>query len=124
VSALVLRVGVENETGRLAPVGAVTDAAEQGITGPVFNEYAFGAYLIYVGIPPFIDGRADMYGDAALRRSKTLADLPALLDEHRVTWTLLKPDNPQAVLLDHLPGWRRIHADAIAVVHARRQPLR
>jgi hypothetical protein len=31
---------------------------------PVFNEYTFGGPLILSGIKPYIDGRAEMYGDA------------------------------------------------------------
>lgn len=31
---------------------------------PVFNEYSFGGPLILGGIKPYIDGRAEMYGDA------------------------------------------------------------
>ena len=33
---------------------------------PVLNDYAFGGYLIWSHVRPFIDGRADMYGDAML----------------------------------------------------------
>jgi hypothetical protein len=32
---------------------------------------------------------------------------------------LLHPKTPAVVLLDHLPGWRRLYADDIAVVHVR-----
>ena len=33
---------------------------------PVLNEYNFGGFLIFNGVRPFIDGRADMYGDKFL----------------------------------------------------------
>jgi len=39
--------------------------------------------------------------------------------EYRTTWTLLPPNRPAVVLLDHLPGWRRLYADDVAVVHVR-----
>jgi hypothetical protein len=91
----------------------------QSIAGPVFNDYKFGGYLIYSGFRPFIDGRADMYGDAFLKRSFTLSELPAILTQYGVAWTLLEPEDPRAVLLDRLPGWRRAYADEIAVVHLR-----
>jgi hypothetical protein len=29
---------------------------------------------------------------------------------------------PSVVLLEHLPGWRRVYADALAVVHVRMPP--
>ena len=28
----------------------------------MLNAYSFGGYLIYAGVKPFIDGRADMFG--------------------------------------------------------------
>jgi hypothetical protein len=45
--------------------------------------------------------------------------LPQLLSEYRTTWTLLLPNRPAVVLLDHLPGWRRLYADDVAAVHVR-----
>jgi len=115
----VWRVGVAHDSGRLAPTAAIAAAAQQHVEGPVFNDYGFGNYLIYAGIAPFIDGRADMYGDDFLRRSRNLAALPALLAEYRIGWTLLRPENPHVALLDHLAGWRRLYTDKVAVVHVR-----
>jgi hypothetical protein len=87
----------------------------------VFNDYAFGDYLIYRGIAPFVDGRADMYGDAFIKRYRQIEKLPSLLTQYGITWTLLDPDDPRVTLLDYLPGWRRAYADEIAVVHVHRE---
>jgi hypothetical protein len=76
-------------------------------------------------VPPFIDGRTELYGgDFMLRhyRAVTLADLRdflRLLDEYRIGATLLAPRTPAVALLDRLPGWKRVYADDIAVVHQR-----
>jgi hypothetical protein len=92
------------------------------------NDYDFGGYLIFAGVAPFIDGRTDLYGGAFTarhHRAVTLADLPdfiALLDEYEIAATLLSPQTPAAALLDRLPGWRRLHADDVAVVHVRLPP--
>ena len=85
--------------------------------------YNFGGYLIFSGVEPFIDGRY-LYGDAFLKRYVEAMllesdQLPHLLTEYGVTWTLISPNWPAVVLLDHLPGWRRLYADDIAVVHVR-----
>ena len=88
------------------------------------NSYNFGGYLIYRGIPVLIDGRADMYGDPFMKQyvaATTLSEaeaLPALLAKFRIQWTLLQPGTPAIALLDRLPGWRRVYADDVAVVHA------
>jgi hypothetical protein len=118
--ALIINTGIAHDSGRYAPAAAISTVQRQNITGPVLNDYSFGDYLIFSGIPPFVDGRADMYGDAFLRRAAQLAELPLLLAQYRIVWTLFKPDNPRVVLLDNLPGWQRFYADDVAVVHIRR----
>jgi len=116
-----------------APGAQITPAAalaaiERGRPGPVLNDYDFGGYMLYAGLAPFIDGRTELYGgDFTVRQHKavTLADLPdflALLDQYRVGATLLAPGRPAVALLDRLPGWERLYADSVAVVHVRKQP--
>ena len=106
----------------VAPVAAVDAARTLGLNGPVLNSIRFGGYLIFAGIPTFIDGRADLFGDEFLERdaAASLANgnaLPELLDEYGIAWTLLEPASPAAGLLDHLPGWERVYSDAYAVIH-------
>jgi hypothetical protein len=122
VTAAALRPGVAPEAH--TPTAALAAVAAAHIEGPVLNDYSFGGYLIFAGIPPMIDGRNEVYGDAFVERyakaTQLLSDqLPALLDEYRITWTLLEPVTPANILLDHLPGWRRLYADDTAVVHVR-----
>ena len=98
--------------------------ATHHIEGAVLNDYGFGGYLIFSGRRPFIDGRAELYGDAFIRRYTeavllTSDDLPEILRQYRIAWTLLEPSRPAVRLLDRLPGWRRLYADDVAVVHAR-----
>lgn len=126
-----LLIGMLLQSNRYAPMSkttpeaAVQAAVHAGAAGPVFNAYHFGGYLIYRGVPVFIDGRADMYGDALMKRyvdAMQLRDTQALsqlLNDYRIGWTLLDPGTPALALLDRLPGWRRVHTDAVAVVHIR-----
>src|SRR5205085_1874412 len=51
-----------------APRAAIHFAKLTGISGRVFNAFDFGGYLIFLGIPTFIDGRTELYGDAFLQR--------------------------------------------------------
>ena len=109
----------------IAPTLAISAVQAAGIRGPVLNEYTWGGYLIFSGIAPFIDGRADMYGDAFLKAyAEALAlkeadGLETLMRKYKIEWTLLPPDTPAVTLLDHLPGWRRLYADKVAVVHVK-----
>jgi hypothetical protein len=115
----------------VAPAARNTPAAAVAATalaqaGPVFNDYIFGGYLIHAGIAPFIDGRGELYGRTLILRHhnaitlQNVPDLLRLLDEYRIAATLLTPTTPAVTLLDRLPGWQRVYADEIAVVHKRR----
>jgi len=113
----------------ITPAGAVDAVRKASLKGPVLNGYALGGYLIFMGIPPFIDGRADLYGDDFLKEYleavslKGSDSLPKILQKHHIEWTLLHPDEPAVTLLDHLPEWRRLYGDKVAVVHVRKSAL-
>lgn len=108
-----------------APIAALQAAREYHLTdGRVFNQYGFGDYLIFSGIAPFIDGRAELYGDAFIKRYLKAVwgqtdDLSRLLDENHITWSLFAADGTAAALMEHLPGWRRIYEDKDAVIYVR-----
>lgn len=129
VPVTVARTGMGDiaPAGRITPAAAV-DALKRADAGPVLNDYDFGGYLVYAGIAPFIDGRTELYGGdfmAAHTRALTLADLDgfvSLLEKYRIGATLLAPSTPAVKLLDRLPGWRRLYADDVAIVHIRRFP--
>jgi hypothetical protein len=108
----------------LTPAAALAAVGAHHIDGAVLNDHAFGGYLIFQGIKVFIDGRADFYGDAFMKRyaqAVTLVsdELPQLLDQYRIAWTLFAPERPAVQMLDHLPGWHRLYGDGVAVVHVR-----
>ncbi|CAN0622725.1 conserved membrane protein of unknown function [Burkholderia multivorans] len=91
---------------------------------PVLNSYSFGGYLIFNHVRPFIDGRADMYGDAfmfayldALKPDR--AAFERLVEQYRIRWALLDAHSAAAAMAATLPGWRRIYADDIAAVFVR-----
>jgi len=108
----------------VTPQAALAAAARLGLTGPVFNSEAYGGYLIFSGVPVFIDGRIEMYGNdflaadiAAEQGDPTV--LTGLLDRYRIAWTLLRAGSPAAAALDRLPGWRRAYGDDQAVIDVR-----
>jgi hypothetical protein len=114
--------------GEVAPVAALAAAHRAGLDGPVFNSLRFGGYLLFEGLPTFVDGRADLFGDVFIERyAKALSSsgdqLPRLLDRYDVGWTLLEPSSPAGGRLDRLAGWERVYADRFAVIHRRKGPL-
>jgi hypothetical protein len=111
---------------RYFPDAAVAAAREAsgGQLGNVLNAYDFGGYLILSRIPPFIDGRADMYGDAFVKQYvEAVATAPGkltpLVDRYAISWTLMPPRHKAVGILDALPDWTRVHGDETAVVHLR-----
>ena len=91
----------------------------------MFNEYSFGGPLILAGIRPYIDGRADMYGDRFFRDyQEALRGDPEhfdkAVDRYGIEWTMLPPHITLARRLDRTPGWKRVYADKVAVIHVRR----
>ena len=106
------------------PVAAV-DLLKQRHIQRIFNSYQFGGYLISRGIKPFIDGRAELYGEKFVMEfftaveARNVDDLLRLLDHYRIDATLLVATSPAAQVLDHIPGWKRIYADKIAVIYVR-----
>jgi hypothetical protein len=115
-------------SAKVTPAGAVAATKEAGARR-VLNDYNFGGYLLYAGVPTFIDGRTELFGaDFLLRyvRDTQLRDIPDflnLLDEQKIDATMLMPSTPAVAFLDRLPGWTRLYADDVAVVHIR-TPLR
>jgi hypothetical protein len=112
--------------GSVAPQAAVEFVKQNGISGNVFNSYNFGAYLIFSGIPTFVDGRTPPYTDEFLRRYfstvglKDINDAFRLLDEYKVSWALLKPDEPLAKALARSTLWDEVYSDNYSVVLVRR----
>ena len=120
--ALRLLLPIVRLDGLAAPITALAHVPPALAAEPVFNNYNFGGYLIFNHIRPFIDGRADMYGDVFMHQylSATLpekATLEAVFREYGVRWSILATGSPVIALLDAMPQWCRLYADKVAVVH-------
>lgn len=94
---------------------------------PVYNEYHWGGYLIWKLYPDyrvFIDGRADVYGDAFFEEFMAThageSHWQDSLNKYGVRTVLVKPDAALASLLRQAPGWQKIFEDSQAVIFTRR----
>jgi hypothetical protein len=91
----------------------------------VFNGYTFGGPLILAGMRPYIDGRADMYGDAFVLDYSRITDgdvgrFNAVVKQYRIRWTMLPARSVLVQSLDRSAQWKRIYADRVGVIHVRR----
>jgi hypothetical protein len=124
IAVLSIVMPLHRPDGPITPATALSAAQDRHLTGPVFNDEGFGGYLLFEGVPSFIDGRMEMYGDSFLRLylDANAGKQPALdtvLSTYHIDWTLLAPDSKAVPELDHMPGWRRVYQDKFAVIHQR-----
>jgi hypothetical protein len=127
IAGVRLAVPLQRPDGEDVPMAALARLPAALRTQPVFNNYSFGGALIFEGIRPFIDGRADMYGDRFVSRYARISggDLRAWHDaagRWNIRWTMLSPSDRLAASLDREPGWRRIYSDRHAVIHVLAHP--
>ena len=124
LTALRLLLPLERGDGESTPGAAFAHVPAALAKTAVLNDYAFGGYLIFNEVRPFIDSRAELYGQKFLGRyariiSPDKAALSAALDKYHVRWTIFAADNPAVGAMDTMPGWHRLYADRWAAVHVR-----
>ena len=108
----------------VAPISALAQVPADLRAQPVLNDYAFGGYLIFSGVKPFIDSRAELYGEPALENYAALIGpdpgaLRTTIQRHNIRWSILGAASPIVAELDAMPGWHRLYADRFAVVQFR-----
>ena len=91
---------------------------------PVLNDYGFGPYLIFNGVRPFIDSRAELYGDKFLAEYGDMmrpnrALLQKTIDKFNIKWVILSINSPAVEFFEDLSGWHRLFSDSYAVVLSR-----
>jgi MFS family permease len=106
------------------PKAAVDYLEKAQLTGPPLNHYNWGGYLIWKLYPTqrvFIDGRADVYGDAFLDSFAYSYFLrgqawDSPIQDWHIQTILLPSDAPLIVALRTESGWRTLFEDKQAVV--------
>jgi hypothetical protein len=91
---------------------------------PVYNEYSQGGPLVMLGIRPYIDGRADMYGDDFTFRSRAInrGDIVKFREDvarYGIRWAVVEFDDLIKPKLEREPGWRKFAEDKHATVFVR-----
>lgn len=107
------------------PRGLLAQVPAELRSQPLLNEYSMGGPLILAGIRPYIDGRADMYGDDFFKGYLKIIGGDRLafdraVKKYDIRWTMLQNDGPLAERLDASPDWRRLYSDGVGVIHVRR----
>jgi hypothetical protein len=108
------------------PVRAVNFLHSHQLQGPLFNNYAYGGYLIG-NLPEhkvFIDGREDLYEFEGVMADylQVVNFRPAafsVLKFYGIRMFVLQQDEPLAVVLAEHPDWKRIYKDDTSVIFVR-----
>lgn len=109
---------------QLEPVAAVQYMKAHRLVRRVFNMYSWGGYLTYVGIPDWIDGRADFWlqvsrdFQAYLAARTGSASPVALIDRSRADVALVRRGTSFYWSL-HQSSWRLVYQDHVAAVFVR-----
>lgn len=109
---------------RIAPLRALAAARAAGVTGPVYNDYNFGGFLIGAGVKTFVDGRSDqLFVGRFMTDLQDALDSPAddgfrsLLARYHIAWALVRPRSRDARHFERLCGWRKLYEDETAAVY-------
>jgi len=111
---------------RQFPAAAVSYLRANHPPGPMLNHYDWGGYFIWElpQYPVYIDGRADVYGDALEDERSSLywvlrKDWEEVLERRGIRMIVLPPDAPLVTALRLVPGWKQAYADSQAVILSR-----
>jgi hypothetical protein len=115
---------VKPSEANFLPVNAVNWIRINHPSGPLFNSYSWGGYLLWSlrDYPVFVDGRTDLYHDDILTQwikvVRAERDWQSILNEWNIRLILLEPDWPVIPLLDEY-GWTCLYQDDISVIYGR-----
>jgi len=106
------------------PAAAVSFIAARRPPSPILNHYNWGGYFIWKLYPEYrvyIDGRADLYGDAFMDELATTYYLRGdgwrrPFERWGIRTVVLPADAPVVTALRALPDWETIYSDNQAVV--------
>ncbi len=121
------------QVGRMAttygyPYEAVEFLRGMDYQGNILNQYDWGGYLIYAAYPEsaryvFIDGRADVHGDALMSDYMLAVGAEPgwaeVLDKYGIGVVLLGPNNALVSVLDVSSDWSQAFTDELSVIYIR-----
>jgi hypothetical protein len=103
------------------PVKAAIYLNDAKPSGPMFNSYNWGGYLMFAvpQIPVFVDGRTDLYDDTLLNEwlNTTQAhNWRETFDKWHIQLVVIEHDSPLAGALREQSDWREVYADSQASI--------
>lgn len=106
------------------PIAAVTYLQQHHLTSRLLNAYQWGGYLIYRGVPTYVDGRTDIFlqhnvfSDYLAMRN-IWWNGPDLIDSYRFQAVLFPSGDQIVTFLSHDPKWHVEYRDTNAEILVR-----
>lgn len=107
------------------PVAAVDFIQRHHLTGPMYNDYNFGGYLLWKApeLPVFMDGRIEVYQgnvlDQHLQVSRAAQGWEAIADRYGIQFFLVRPERGITSALLENPAWDLVYFDYNAAIFVR-----
>lgn len=111
------------------PVLAVNWLKEQkSLPRNLLNAYQWGGYLIYSGVPTFVDGRTDIFLQNSifsdyLSMSRVWWNTSELLNQYKINLVLFPSGDPIITYLEDDSGWHIVYRDTNSEIMERNKPM-
>lgn len=111
----------------ISPAGAVDYILAHNLHGNIYNSYNFGGYLIFRGLPTFIDGR-NVFGAGFMTENWTIVferprEFIGYLDKYRVSIGLVAPNSMESQEFRASPDWIGVYSDNVSELFVKRNEL-
>jgi hypothetical protein len=119
---------LEADAAASFPEKAAGFVLQQGLRGPLFNDFNWGGYLIWrlPGLPVSMDGRTNVHGGPRTERNirtwSCMANWKADADLRSANLVIGPPTVPLAYALKFEPDFQVVYQDATAIVFTRKNP--
>ena len=111
---------------QISPEGSVDYIFAHNLHGNIYNWYDFGGYLIFRGLPTFIDGRTDqLFGDGFTTENRTIVserprEFIGYLDKYRISIGLVAPNSMESQEFRASSDWIGVYSDDVSELFVRR----
>jgi hypothetical protein len=130
IAIIILATGVLDDSVKpsrqISPEGSVDYIFAHNLHGNIYNGYDFGGYLIFRGLPTFIDGRTEMlFGDGFITESRRIVfqrprEFIGYLDKYRISIGLVAPNSLESQEFRASSDWIGVYSDDISELFVKR----
>jgi hypothetical protein len=130
IAVIILVTGIFGDSvapdKQVSPESSVDYIFAHNLHGNIYNEFNFGGYLIFRGIPTFIDGRTDqLFGDGFTIENHTIIskrprEFIRYLDKYSISIGLVAPTSIESQEFRASSDWIGVYSDDISELFVRR----